>query len=836
MAKVEYAQARYYNSSDSITTVAFNRDILVPIIKCTDSEIDALFRPNWSSDPVVVGVKNDGLWVENMGISLVDIAAPALTTNISIMQQLFAGYGAYLPSVYQIDDGFAANRGSSGVVSPKSFAFMVDYNNVPVLTPNHYGFYGRSGQGSNDCQPMSGGPTFWNSGGNINNYYGTTHPVNMILPTFINNYAYFSGTRALEFYCPIFLYSENYLYMYKILYMSGRNGSGVTTFLAYLNRHAFTTYENTANSWKPIFLMAKGDKTVPKYTLNVVNGSGAGMYNAGDSVTVVAQPPNVGDIFAHWEFSNEVNIQYGGLNTAAVSFLMPSMTVTATAVFISSDSDTYSLTVQNGSGTGIYEENADVTIVANRRENLYFSHWDVSVLGTVEADFSINWTYGGVNTASASFKMPAKNLVIYAAYVNASGDFPYAGGGSSTPSPLTATWNNPENDVTVPDLPNANASAVQAGLVSMFTPTITELQSLGEFLWSDNFITDFADNIKKLLGDPLDCIISLHLVPVLPSHGSTKETVNFGMISSGVDMYRISNQYIEYDCGTLQIENFSGSFMDYSPHTKYQLYLPFIGIEELDADEITGKTLGIKYHIDLLTGSCVAFVSADSTLIASYNGQCSNPVPVSGANYSRTIAALLGVVATGVIAGASMSAGAGAGAIAMAMQNSPVRVGETVAGLAKAFNQTGSIGKGLPGVANIRRQIGAAIDNVMDSDFSTEFANTVSSSARPLILAHAANSAISDIMGAKGMISHSGNMGGSVGFLGKRTPYLITIRPNQSIPNNYGHFFGYPSNLSGQLSTFSGFTSCSAIEAKAISGTDVEMEELIELLKGGVYL
>ena len=830
MAKVEYCKIHFLSTDGNTSnngwyytgTLVNRGDAVIPLIKCTESQLTSMFG-NLPTDNIrhEVSLQYDTDFMSNLGIDLTSIVTCGIVATIDQFNSVMTQYGRILPSVAVMDVGLYYNNDH-----PKMFGMYLDYNTIPTGTiDGHGGIEGIAFSPHTRQLPRTTSNSIYENGG-----VQTTQSMGLSGVPIILGFTEVNNNGQVQFECGIqFQCDDDNIYTYMVY------GYGANIY-AYIARCPIIWNGNPARGRDSslAYLIAKSDKTILRYDVSVINGTGGGKYAAGESVTIVAQSDTPGAIFARWEFSTNVDIQYGGTNTAAVSFLMPNKAVTATAVFIDPESNTRSVTVQNGSGTGTYEVGSSVTIVADSRENLYFSHWDVAVQGSVDSSFEIQWTYGGTNTASASFIMPDKNLSFFAAYVNASGDFPYAGGGSSTPSPSNATWNKPENDVSTPDLPNANASAVQAGLVSMFNPTISELQSLGDFLWSDNFITDFADNIKKLLGDPLDCIISLHLVPVAPSHGSTKEEVNFGMVPSGVSMYRISNQYMAFDCGTLQIDNYSGSFMDYSPHTKYQLYLPFIGVEELDADEITGKLLGVKYHIDLLTGACVAFVSADNSLIASYNGQCINPVPVSGANYSRTIAAILGIVATGVIAGASM--GAGAGAVAMTMQNSPTRVGETVAGLAKAFNQTGSIGRGLPGVANVRRQIGVAIDNVMDAGANTEYANTISSSARALVLAHATNSAISDIMGAKGMISHSGNMGGSVGFLGKRTPYLITIRPNQSIPNNYGHFFGYPSNLSGQLSSFSGFTTCSAIEAKAISGTDSEMEELIELLKGGVYL
>ena len=74
-------------------------------------------------------------------------------------------------------------------------------------------------------------------------------------------------------------------------------------------------------------------------------------------------------------------------------------------------------------------------------------------------------------------------------------------------------------------------------------------------------------------------------------------------------------------------------------------------------------------------------------------------------------------------------------------------------------------------------------------------------------------------------------------MLGVKTPYVMIEYPNQSLADNYKHFVGYPSNMYARLGDLSGYTECEQVLAGSlVNQTDAEMSELVEALKGGVYL
>lgn len=88
-------------------------------------------------------------------------------------------------------------------------------------------------------------------------------------------------------------------------------------------------------------------------------------------------------------------------------------------------------------------------------------------------------------------------------------------------------------------------------------------------------------------------------------------------------------------------------------------------------------------------------------------------------------------------------------------------------------------------------------------------------------------------------ISKGSNFGSNYGYLGVQTPYLMIERPMAAIPSNYGHKFGYPSNIKKQIRSCSGFFKAKpgSFRTENISNiTDSEAAELRQLVESGIIL
>ena len=208
--------------------------------------------------------------------------------------------------------------------------------------------------------------------------------------------------------------------------------------------------------------------------------------------------------------------------------------------------------------------------------------------------------------------------------------------------------------IPVPDVPSVSVTG--CGFIKIYNPSKSQLLSLSSFLWSSAFD---VDSFKKLFSEPMEAIIGLGVVPVSPSIGGSAN-VKFGYIDSGVSMPVVNNQYIQKNMGSVSVKKYVGCFMDYSPYTSIQIYLPYIGIRELSPDDVMNDTIQLNYNIDVLSGGCAALISTSKKgLLYQYNGSCIANIPLTAINYSGAIqnaVSALGSVATTVVGAVSGSA------------------------------------------------------------------------------------------------------------------------------------------------------------------------------------
>lgn len=204
-----------------------------------------------------------------------------------------------------------------------------------------------------------------------------------------------------------------------------------------------------------------------------------------------------------------------------------------------------------------------------------------------------------------------------------------------------------------PIVPSSSGSA--SALYMIYNPTLAQINSFGAWLWSDNFV----DQIKKLFNDPMQAIIGLHKVYATPATGGA-QTIKVGYLDSGVSARVVSNQYTTIDCGTVRLSEQFHNVFDYSPYTEVNLYLPFIGIVNINVSDVMRSSIHIVYHVDVLSGACLAEVkvtrdSAGGTLYQ-YAGNASVTLPISSGSYMGIVSAVAGVA--GGIAGTIASGGA----------------------------------------------------------------------------------------------------------------------------------------------------------------------------------
>lgn len=217
---------------------------------------------------------------------------------------------------------------------------------------------------------------------------------------------------------------------------------------------------------------------------------------------------------------------------------------------------------------------------------------------------------------------------------------PFGPGGDSGTGGGGGNFDNTSTPIEIPNLPSI--SATSTGFISLFNPSLSQLNELSSYLWSDLFE---IDGWKKLFADPMDAILGLSILPVAIPSGGTRE-VKVGNIGTGISLTVAASQFVEVDCGSINVNEYWGAYLDYEPYTQAQIFLPYIGTRPISVDEIMRKTVRVVYHVDILTGACCCFVKCEDSVLYTYNGQCSIPIPITGANYTSVVNGVISVAAS----------------------------------------------------------------------------------------------------------------------------------------------------------------------------------------------
>ena len=383
-------------------------------------------------------------------------------------------------------------------------------------------------------------------------------------------------------------------------------------------------------------------------------------------------------------------------------------------------------------------------------------------------------------------------------------------------------YTDPEGDVDPPEpdeVPNqtpddlpSQFSDLSAGLYRLYAMDDSELSAFSQQLWKPSVLS----SLKNYLERPTDIVMGLRSYPFEVNAGAG---VNIGFnwvndwVSSGVVGHPISGNGIQQVIfGTLQVPRPSDLFYDYQPFSSAMLHLPYIGFVPMKMNEIVGKTLYIRYSVDLASGDFTAWVTmgaSDETepyynlkVYGYYQGNISKPLPLTqqdmwqlykkGAEIALNAAGAIGTLATGSLMKAT---------------------GEYLADMPLT-------GKG----AVLRYESGsemASAGSAMMGDYKRKGTQAV-------------NSAL-EMSYVSSPIERNGYLDGSTGRTSSQECFLIITYPDQCVPENQS-ILGYPTNINGPLSKVSGYTEVKEIRLASGIASEYELAELEGIVKGGIII
>ncbi|MBR5279490.1 MAG: hypothetical protein IKU26_00785 [Clostridia bacterium] len=237
-------------------------------------------------------------------------------------------------------------------------------------------------------------------------------------------------------------------------------------------------------------------------------------------------------------------------------------------------------------------------------------------------------------------------------------------GGSGGPGPTFDGTSDPWVDYAV------KPGIAALGLVNLYKCDVGSLVNLGAELFPDiHWPTSLQDvgEVLAAVSDSIwnskliDYIVSAHIIPVDVTGGNLTDIKVGTRTLTGILARPISDDIVEFDCGTVHIDEYYTNFVDYTG-TRCRVYIPFHGFVEIKPEYWQSADLNLKYRFNVIDGSFIAMLYSTvsrhqkpfKSLIGQYTGCACVHVPMTGSEYASMFSGMIsgaGGLVTGLASG-----------------------------------------------------------------------------------------------------------------------------------------------------------------------------------------
>lgn len=230
------------------------------------------------------------------------------------------------------------------------------------------------------------------------------------------------------------------------------------------------------------------------------------------------------------------------------------------------------------------------------------------------------------------------------------------------------------------DLPGVPDEVTLSGFMTIYNMDGAGVNRLGNAIFTSNTWTNLRNKFNGV-GDPISYIISAVEIPVRADREGSKN-FNLGGIdiedSDGnkVQIPYTTFRYKKLEFGSVTLKEVWGTEKDYS-QTSVSIYLPYIGVKDLDAEMVMNSTITLRGCIDVTNGDLFyalliskkdrpgVYISS-SGIAYRFQGNAGRQIPVGRADNTGQLAAMFGGMASmgvGLVSGNPMAAIGGAAAM-----------------------------------------------------------------------------------------------------------------------------------------------------------------------------
>lgn len=138
---------------------------------------------------------------------------------------------------------------------------------------------------------------------------------------------------------------------------------------------------------------------------------------------------------------------------------------------------------------------------------------------------------------------------------------------------------------------------------------------------STRYINLSADTVIDL-GDYINTLKKFYCnVPVTEN----TQSILLGSYKIDTKAPTVTDEIFTLSCGKITVAENNQNASDYE--SVVSCYLPFVGMVEIDADRIIGRTIELTYTISAINGTCVAQIWSDENVVGAFEGNVAIDLP-----------------------------------------------------------------------------------------------------------------------------------------------------------------------------------------------------------------
>lgn len=364
-----------------------------------------------------------------------------------------------------------------------------------------------------------------------------------------------------------------------------------------------------------------------------------------------------------------------------------------------------------------------------------------------------------------------------------------------------------KTDWGAPELPYTGGFDTSNSFCNYAAFTKIGINSLRIKLWDqpDDF-WDALSMVKSNAANWLDYFVNIRAYPYRIDMDDTLNRYLYIGRGGEIDMGGQGSEQFQYKVPTLvrvvswtwekdTIKKHYNNFLDFSPYTKAEIYLPFSGTWEINPTWLYHTELVLSLAIDITDGSgtwqLMAYRDTESAIVLRKQCKVGIELPISGND---------------------------------AMSQSSAIVNATLTTAQHTVDNVKTIANGVSSIAskktkeNTIKKVGSLLESAPNMVIQG--------------LSDSANMAFA----SKEKPSYSGGSTGAAAARLNIVPSIKVHRPIAKNPDTFGHTIGNLVNKASKLEKLTGFTTCRNVDMSNVpQATDKEKAELKRILEDGFY-